>query len=285
MQTQTTQTLSGEDPDDFSAAEAARDWPMHARGVGQMLDLTVDLFVTCLAPTLGLTFLMWLPVRILWVLLGNAGDEPEPLQGLSNLFGATLVQTLSVALVIQVVYSELQGRRISMGGALRVAVRRAPALLVCSLIVSMGTTAGCCLIVGWIFIMYIWSVAPAALVLESRGPLDCLVRSQKLVGKSFARWAGLMLCAAAIRMPFDATAVIFDQPRVVSWAIDEMHVSPLVYSTLQVFITSLLLAVAASAWSIVITVFYLDCRVRREGFDLAMRLERLQNAEALGPAR
>ena len=47
-------------------------------------------------------------------------------------------------------------------------------------------------------------------------------------------------------------------------------------------VPALLLAVSTAAWAIVITVFYLDCRVRQEGFDLAMRLERLQNAESLG---
>ncbi len=258
---------------------------MHARGVGQMLDLAVDLFVACLVPTVGLAFLMWLPVRIAWVLLGSAEEESAAVQVLLNLIGATVVQTLSVALTIQIVYAELQGSRLSMRKALLVAVKRGPALIACSILVSMGTTAGCCLVVGFIFIMYIWSVAPAALLLESRGPLDCLVRSQQLVRKSFPRWAGLMLCAFAFKLPFDAAAAFLDQPQIIHWALEEQQVSPLLYSLAQVFLTSLLLAVSAAGWSIVITVFYLDCRVRREGFDLAMRLERLTNAALVGRVR
>lgn len=286
MQTQTTQTLSGDDPGASPAIVAGSSWPMHARGVGQMLDLAVDLFVDCLVPTVGLAFLMWLPVRIAWVLLGSAEAESAAVQILLNLIGATVVQTLSVALTIQIVYAELQGSRISMRQALLVAVKRGPALLGCSILVSMGTTAGCCaLLVGAIFVMYIWSAAPAALVLESRGPLDCLVRSQQLVRKSFLRWAGVMLCAVALKLPFDAAAAFMDQPQIVHWALEEQHVSPVLYSLAQVFITSLLLAVSAAGWSIVITVFYLDCRVRREGFDLVMRLERLTNAALLGRAR
>ncbi len=286
MQTQTTQTLSGEGPGDSPAIVADPSWPMHARGVGQMLDLAIDLFVACLVPTVGLAFLMWLPVRIAWVLLGGPEPESAALQILLNLVGTTVVQTLSVALTIQIVYAKLQGQRISMREALLVAVKRGPALLLCSILVSMGTTAGCCLfLVGAIFIMYIWSVAPAALLLESRGPLDCLVRSQQLVRKSFLRWAGVVACTFAFKLPFDAAAAFLDQPQVIHWALEEQHVSPAGYSLAQVFVTALLLSVSAAGWSIVITVFYLDCRVRREGFDLAMRLERLTNAALLGRAR
>src|SRR5687768_8962510 len=63
MQSQTTQTLSRGEPSDPRPPGPGEAWPMHARSVGQLLDLAVDLFVQRFAATVGLTFLMWLPVR------------------------------------------------------------------------------------------------------------------------------------------------------------------------------------------------------------------------------
>src|SRR5688500_9371849 len=127
MQSQTTQTLSRGEPSDPRPPGQGEAWPMHARSVGQLLDLAVDLFVQRFAATVGLTFLMWLPVRLLWVLLQESESSDLTL---FHSFATFTVQALAVALAIQVIYSELQGRRIGMRQPLMGALRRAPALLV-----------------------------------------------------------------------------------------------------------------------------------------------------------
>ncbi len=284
MQKQTTQTLSGQGPAERGEQRPGHEWPMHARGVGEMLDLALELFVACIVPTVGLAFLMWLPVRCIWVLLEQRGANIEALRAIFNAFAGSLVHLMTVSLIIQVVYGELQGRRPSLREPLIVALKRAPALFLATLVISLGTSIGMiCMAVPGIVLMYVWSVAPAALVLERKGPLECLRRSYQLVNNRFLAWAGITVCVYALKAPYDAVAVCLDLPQVMNWAKDEIGVSPLVYSLAQVFLSALLLAISSAAYAIAITVFYLDCRVRREGFDLAMRLERAESASVSGP--
>lgn len=255
---------------------------MHARSVGQLLDLAVDLFVQRFAATVGLTFLMWLPVRLLWVLLQDSESADLTL---FHSFATFTVQALAVALAIQVIYAELQGRRIGMRQPLMGALRRAPALLVMTGITSVCTIAGvlCCVVPG-VFLAYLWSVAPAALVLEGLGPIASLRRSQKLVRRHFGRWAGVMICAVLLQLPYESVVLTLDT----TWAAEgfrDLGIPHGVYLALQAVLSAFLLAISSAAWATVATTFYLDCRVRSEGFDLAMRLERLQQAEAPARAR
>ena len=282
MKGNNTQTLSSEDPGLARAGDQAGAWPLYARSLGQLLDLSVDLFVACLTPTVGLTFLMWLPVRFVWVILGSGGTQDATAQWVFGLFANSTVQALSAALVIQIVYAQLQGRPQSAGQALMAALRRAPALLLCASIVALGTGIGtaCCFVPG-VFLMFLWSAAPSALVLEGLGPVEALRRSQQLVRKQFPRWLGITVFALLLKLPYDAVVVLLDMPSTAQWALQELGAPALAYKLAQVFVTSLLLAVSSAAWAIVATTFYLDCRVRLEGFDLAMRLERLQ-ANAMG---
>lgn len=289
MSTRTTQTLSEQASAPGPGGEsAARLWPMHARGVGQMLDLAVDLFVVRCVPVVGIVFLMWLPVRLFSVNFGpaSADGQTELLQAFLGFVGSVAVQTLSVALAIQVVYVELQGRKLELKPLLLLSAKRAPALLLCTILITGVLWFGfLCLIAPGVYLMYIWSVAPAALVLEGSGPIRCLVRSKQLVGKNFLPWAGLMLSVFALKLPYDAAVGAIDYPDVVDYAVTELGWSHAAVGAVRVLLGSLLMAVSSAAWSIVVTVFYLDCRVRREGFDLSMRLERLQDAArpALAP--
>jgi hypothetical protein len=244
------------------------------------LDLAVDLFVARILQTVGLAFLMWLPVRCGLLLIDSGALADSGLQWLFALFTSSLVQALSIALVIQVVYAELQGRPQSIARALKVALLRAPALLLSTAVISTGTTLGMLCCVPGIYLSYLWSAAPSALVLEGLGPIESLRRSQALVRKQFPRWIGLTVCALLIKLPYDAAAVWLEVPESVEWITQELGLSLAVFGLLKVFITSLLLAVSTALWAIVATVFYLDCRVRTEGFDLSMRLERLQSTHA-----
>jgi len=282
MQVHTTQTLQGGEPAPAPDARETREWPMHARSVGELLDLAVDLFVARMLPAVGLAFLLWLPVRSVWVLLGSGAWADESAQWLFGVFANSCVQALSVALVLQVIYAELQGRRLGAGRALIVALRRSPALLLSTTLVAIGTSLGmfCCLVPG-IYLTFLWSAAPAALVLEGSGPIASLRRSQQLVGKQFLRWLGLTVCALLIKLPYDGIVIWLDQPSTLEWALDA-GIPAGGFALAQVVVSSLLFAISTAAWAIVATVFYLDCRVRSEGFDLAMRLERLQAAHAGG---
>jgi hypothetical protein len=270
---------------------------MHARSVGQLLDLSVDLFVERFAATVGLAFLMWLPVRaFLLVFEGSPATEPIELQtetawASGELELATVgllslaIQTLVLALTTHLIYAEIQGRRMGLRPPLMGALRRAPALLLMSGISTLGIMLGffCCCVPGLV-LGYLWSIAPAALVLEDLGPIASLKRSVQLVRQNFGRWSGLMGVVLLLKLPYDMSVFALDLPWFREWA-DGAGLPAWLPMLGNVLLTSLLLAISGALSAIALTVFYLDCRVRREGFDLAMRLERLQQAEAAPRAR
>lgn len=280
MLPRTTQTLSDApaSPPEAAHDDAARRHAAHARGVGQMLDLTVDLFVARCLPVVGIAFLMWLPVRLFTTL--SDGFEGDLALGSAafGLLAALAVQILSVAFTIQIVYAEIQGRPVGWRAVFAHSLRRGPALLVSTAMITVALWVGyACLIVPGVALTFLWSAAPAALVLEDRGPLACLVRSQRLVGSRFLPWAGMMASMFVLRLAYDSLTGALDTPQFHDWVVETAGLSTGLLATLRVVLGSLLAAVSSAAWSIAVTVFYIDCRTRLEGFDLAMRIERLED--------
>lgn len=282
MANQTTQALGGPDglvPDDASSDagfESRAALPMHPRDVGQLLDLAVDVFTARFLPLVGAAFVLWLPLRLLLF------DDREPdLLFILGIAHSLIAQTLCVAVSIQIVYAHLQGREMGLGAVLITALRRSPALLFTSALIGAVTSTACmCLVAPGVWIMFLWSVVPAALILERVGAVDALSRSQRLVRGSFSRWLGVMVCAMALKLPFDAIGSAFEVPWVRAYCVDELELHPALYTAGEVVLLSLFLAISAAGMAVVTTVYYLDCRVRREGFDLEMRLERLAQGRA-----
>lgn len=282
MANQTTQALGGPDgpvSDDASIRPGSSPRAavaMDPRDVGQLLDLAVDVFVARFLPLVGAAFVMWLPLRFLL----SSQSDPDMLLFL-GLLHSLIAQTLCVGVSIQIVHAHLQGREMGLGQVLLTALRRSPALLFASGLIGIVTSTACmCLIAPGVWVMFLWSVVPAALMLERVGAVDALSRSQRLVRGSFARWAGVMACTMAAKSPFDAVASALDVPWVRNYCLDQLALQPAVYTVLEVVVLSLFLAISGAGVAVVTTVFYLDCRVRREGFDLEMRLERLAQARA-----
>jgi len=309
--TATTQTLvpagSAEARRFAPASEPSELPPLHARGVGEVLDCALDVtrarFGTCVL----LSALIWIPLT----LLQRAGLHYQVPVGANMLviLLAFPVQSLTAALVTIVVYGQLQGSRVGAAEALWAGLRRAPALLanmlislllqimvgfVCAIpaFVVIGALArvnqalsvvlGLPLFLRLLFVNFLVAVAPAALVLEDLGPLEALVRGVKLVRGGFWRWLGLVAVSSILMLPFNAIAEAMSSVEVRDWLSPHVDLSSPGYAALDVLVSSLSRAIATAFSGVLLTVFYLDLRVRREGFDLTMRLERARASAAGG---
>ncbi|MAF66457.1 MAG: hypothetical protein CMJ84_12470 [Planctomycetes bacterium] len=107
------------------------------------------------------------------------------------------------------------------------------------------------------------------------------VRSVRLTPGSFGRWLGVWVMMTVILSFFQAPTALTDQPELRRLLLDSINVPAALFDLFSALSTSLFLGVVTAFSAIVITLFYLDARIRREGLDLAMRLERLRlRAEA-----
>jgi hypothetical protein len=269
------------------AAERARDTgpagvdprdlpPLQPRGVGETLDTAFDVLRARFVTLMLLTVPLWIPVKAFSRFAFRLDQGTQVLLLFPNFVALAVVQGLAVGLVVVVVYGFMQGRSVRARTAAAIGLRRAPALLLLTAIsgVVIGM-AMCCFPVG-IALSWLWMVAPAALILERLGPIEALGRSVRLVQGSFLRWAGIMIIQWIPSLFISAYVGVLDNPELRGGVREALTMPPLLFDVLDVLVVSLLHSLATVLGAVVLTVYYLDNRVRSEGFDLHMRFERLR---------
>lgn len=272
--------------------------PVRARGVGGILDTAIDVFVSRLGFCLLASTCLWLLAESLDRLLTQrAALEPSLATLLRDIVATLAVEHVATALVVLVVYGEMQGHRVSAARALRVFLKRLPALVVYVLALSLVLVVGFLLLfeasrsplVSVCFVLALpivflvavrfafgLAVAPAALVLERASPGDAIRRSFYLVRGSFWRWAGLRLVYTLLVVPFGAVPATLEDDRIRAGLEAWLGIGGPPAAALWLVTSALSVGIGTALSSVVMTVFYLDCRVRVEGLDLTMRLERIE---------
>jgi len=275
-------------------AAAERELPeLRPRGVGAQLDTAFDALRSRAATCLLLAVPLWLPVHAFerW-LVSTGAVELSRGADFGFLFAqgavASAVRALTIALVTLVVYGYLQGRRPGALTAFGACLSRAPALCVLTLLTGLGmfaaTVCGAlCLFVPAVLLGWLWGAAPAALVLEGVGPFEALRRSARLARSGFPRWVGITLVGKALTLPFVGAIQVLALPAEREALRRALDLPEPLFTGLDLAVSSLLSGGAAALAAVVLTVYYIDQRMRVEGFDLDMRLERLRARGA--PAR
>lgn len=262
----------------LGAAQAVEPAPLEPRGVGALLDTALDVLRARFLACFGLTCAVLLPLSLLARALRRVNDDT-----LATLFfdgAATFVaQAVAIGLLTHLVYEQMQGRRVSALESLAAAARRGPALLGLALVTQLGTALGiCCLIVPGLAVAWLSAVAPAALVLEGAGPIAALSRSSALMRTALPRWAGVMALQILLVLPLTLSVAALEEYG--ARAAGDAGAGFVVLETIaHVALTGLATCLAA----VVLTVLYIDGRVRAEGFDLSMRFERLSAARGGRP--
>jgi hypothetical protein len=102
----------------------------------------------------------------------------------------------------------------------------------------------------------------------------------RLVRGSFPRWAGLMVLTFALMMPINVLSGLLTLPELEPWRERLAWLQGARFDVAYVVLTALVNGMGTAFFGIVLTVLYLDLRVRAEGLDLAMGLERARDRHA-----
>lgn len=258
------------------------------RGVGQMLDQAMEIFRRGFFRYVVVVAFVCMPERIIQVFFGEHASagliDQGDLSGFQALgvsgFASFLVSYLSLALVARMAYSDLKGERESAWGGVLGVLRRSPGLLVLTAAISMINVVAmllCCIPV--LFTAWKLQLALYALVLEDQPLGASFQRGWDLSRGSFFRFLGLAAVAGLLGTGW---GVIAGAP-FASWGREPMKdalgIGGPFFDLIFVPLSALLIAVGIGYSGVLWVVYYADQRVRLEGLDLSLRLEKLESGD------
>jgi hypothetical protein len=225
--------------------------------------------------------MVWFPLRLVPTLLSSGNAE--------NDLAATVLLTINNG-IAQTVTTALLARRLAAGyrerGALipkpqRLLVACLPGIVGLGLVTGIATGIGMCmLLIPGIYLSFKLSLAPTILVLEDGSMGDAIRRSLHLTTSSFWRWAGLMLSMLVLAGPISSGIGVLEQPVVRQEVYEWSGLSAPAFAWIYAALSSVLLAFAAALTAAVMTAYYFDLLVRRDGVDLAQQLRQLRARSA-----
>jgi hypothetical protein len=276
-----------EDPRARAHVDAAAP-PLVPRGAGEILDLGLEILRDRFAAITGTCVLLWIPARVIEPLLGASAlmrNELAPDDVRGMLFGMggvaltlcvqMVVQALATALVARLVFAALHGEPLTVRDALGSAARSLIGLLVIAFVTAVAAGVGLCLlVVPFVYLRWKLSIAPAVYVVERGGIGSALSRSFALTPGSFLRWLAIMVVLFVFTIPF-STPVAF-QPQIRALVLEWWSLPPFACDLAIIAVSSVFLGLASALEAVITTIFYVDCRVRREGYGARRELEELR---------
>jgi hypothetical protein len=264
--------------------------PLTPRSASELLDLALEILRDRFAVIVGTCTLLWVPVRLLEPFIGanawsdrgaSLGETATSLLLLASIgvsaFLQVVVQALATAVVARLAFAAMHGERVPLRAALGEASRRSVGLVVIAFVSGLATTAGICLcFVPSVYLGWRLALAPSAYVLERGGIGASLTRSFALTPGSFLRWLAVIVVLFCLNAPFTTLVAGSVQPQVHRYVIDELGVSAELFDTVLVVLSSIFMGLATAIAAVSMTLFYIDCRVRREGYDLRRTLDDLR---------
>ncbi len=269
---------------------------MRPRGVGEILDGSLKLYLRNARTLMGLAASVVVPVQAIEgiILLSTVSSTNQVPTGFSNLSTTSsstgrpsavavgayitvaviglLATTLTTAACVKAVSDTYLDQPTGIGQSLRYALRRLPALLGMEILWFLGLAlAFVCLIVPGIWLYGLWSVATPALLIERKRPAGALGRSRRLVKGRWWATAGVVLTATIMASVISG---VFQGLLVVVGLLAARHslVATVAVSSFAGAVAAVLTQPFQAA---VHTILYYDLRIRKEGFDLELIAQQL----------
>lgn len=284
--------------------------PLRARGAPELVDLAVEVLREHFLACVGVCALLYVPVRMLALWLQERaqqfGQGTIDVGEIVGIFSAMIVlplviQTFSTAYVTVLAHDRLVGGERGVGDVLGQVLRRFVTLVVAMMLVFALMVAALIVpgllmflcppfvfvIFGLgVFLYWKFSLVPSTIVLERAGVADAIRRSFELTKGSFLRFLGVMALQFFLVVNLGSVVGVVDNPQIPAraWLVELFGGQALAFDAVFLLIASLLQGVSAALTATVITTFYLDARIRREGLDLEMRLARREAELAAEPA-
>jgi hypothetical protein len=274
----------------MSADTATAPPQLRPLALGEILDVAIKL-VRRNWRTLGLAVLVVsVPVAVISVLItastttyDAALDVRSPDDGTAYDAGVFVNGILQVVLYLLAtvacflaIADAYMGRPPDWRSSLRFAAQRTPVVFVMSILYFVGLLAGVfAVVIGAIFLAVRWSVAMPALLLERRGPVGALGRSWRLVKGFWWKCFGTLLVAYLL-----VTLLSFAVGGVVGGILAAIaSVDSVLGVVLQEAVGVVVQIFTLPLFAAVTVVLYVDLRVRKEGFDLALMADHIAHPE------
>lgn len=275
-------------------------YSLRPRGAGRLLDLGIEVLVRRFLVCVGLGVALVFPLRAVMPyyqsIMSGWGARPDQLAWflwttVALLLAQALVDVLATTAVTLLAYEELLGGRLSVGETLRRTLGRLPALIVIFVLKALIVGIGAALLFAlsvmcppivlgalayYLFFQWKLAVAPSALILERIGVIAAISRSFELSRRSFLRYFALIVLSTVLGAGFSLLLAFGDHPLVTQEIVDSSGIPEPLLQGVEVVLAALFQGIVTAIGAVSITVYYLDARIRREGFDLSMRLERLR---------
>lgn len=261
--------------------------PLHPMTLGDILDGAFKLLKANARTVLGITAAITVPLQVVssyflndaFVGFGDfgsfsdpsvadaqieatAGDVAAMVAGLVTMFLSLLVVPFVTGAISRVVAASYLGDELPARPALRIALRKFPALLGAWILVHIVEGIGLllCILPAFLFMALYQATAPA-IVVEELGPIEGMRRSWRLMKPRL--WPVLGIALVSGLMASVVGQVVGTVPALLAFfAPDAWAWIPVAVSgTLTTLITTPFIAIVA-------TLVYFDARIRHEGFDL-----------------
>ena len=269
--------------------------------VGDVLDRGVRLFVGRLPLLFGINFIVMIPIFVLALvqpfLLKAMIESAQRGGSQAGAFGAfaggtalalllyVLILPIAVAATLTVTIREYLGQTVTVGEALGTAFRRFPGLLGTAFLVWILSVLGfmaCC--IPGIYMGVIYMFASQIVIAESTSGMPALNRSSSLVSGHWWRLFAVVflvgIISAAVQwmvliplgfvLPAQETVMTQMGPTFIFNTRNQI-IHALVQIPFQV--------VFQAFQAICITLLYLDMRIRKEGLDLQIAAQQLEQGE------
>lgn len=246
------------------------------RGVGELLDAATHAYAAHFALCFGVAMAVWLPFQVLSELFARAEVW------LGSLLLATTVampaRFLCTGFVGCFVVDRLLGREGRAGRAAGRALAGAAPLVQAAVVVGLVTVLLFCMCVLPVFAgIWLFSLAPIVAVLERPSVLEGLRRSIYLAqGWDYlGRWLAALLVGAGLFLPATLLLGAVHEAGVRAFLETSLGARGVAFDLVIAALSACFLALSGAFTGVLSTVLYVDARVRREGLDLEVQLERL----------
>lgn len=252
--------------------------PTEPQSIGGVLDSGFKLFrasfrqVVVLAMVAG--FLGQLPSVMMTMMIASGGT-PEN----SSLLSTVMISLLIVMLVSMVFFAAIvsrmhgahAGREVSMGDAFGMGFSCMLPLLGCMLLYGIAIGVGSILLlIPGIILSLSLMFGPYVLIIERGGVLESLKRSHSLVWGYWWRTSGIILIAFFIMM---VAYVLVGIVAAIAIVMEPDAIASPLYTLSEALVTALLGGLITPLFYAMTLSAYYDLRLRRQGEDLAERID------------
>ncbi|MGE3619016.1 MAG: hypothetical protein AB7L84_01020 [Acidimicrobiia bacterium] len=189
--------------------------------------------------------------------------------GVLSLLGPSLAGTLVAVGAMRVAWARLTDQPVDAAAVRRETLRRSPTLLVAWIVGHLLEAVGVIgLFVGSLFIAALLFVTAPALVAEDLGPFAALRRSMQLTGRRYGATLGFCTLLVIVLWLFDEALSAIPSLLSLVPGLDGLL---WVFVAATGIVSGVLLAPVTAAAA---TLWYFDLRVRTEGLDVAVEVDR-----------